>query len=154
MVATRADENWLTGNAWERIDPVWRDRMLIILEDLAGLGGLRYAFLLLADGKRLSKLIGPGGPVTRPEGMLPAGRFSELAAGVRETWEALKLETPTHILEDFEGQLVFTGMVADFVLVASFEPGVSRGAVVMRLTKRIRHLRTLEKSRKRGALYV
>jgi len=149
-----ADKSWVVEDSWERLNPVWRDRILVILEDLAGIGGLDWAMVLDAQGQPLTKVIGAGGPVTPPVGMPPPTRFATLAGELVRAWKAVGEREPSHFVEEIEGRILITGIVADLVIVAGFKPGVARGAVEMRMTKRIRHLRSLQKSRERGALYV
>jgi hypothetical protein len=153
-VAQNAENNWLQSGAWDRINPIWRDRMVVILEDISGLEGLKYALLLDNEGKRLSQLIGQGGPVKSVPNPPDFTKIVELACSTKEAFEALREAAPSHILDDHQNELLFIGAVAELVLVAAFEKSVSRGAVVMRLTKRIRYLKTIEKSRQRAALYV
>jgi hypothetical protein len=150
----KADESWVVPATWERLNPVWRDRILIILEDLAGLGGLDWAVVLDQEGLALTKVIGPGGSLRSPEETPEVDRFARQAREFSRAWAAVGEREPSHIVEEIENRIVVTGIVANLVIVAGFTEEVARGAVVMRLTKRIRHLRSLQKSRERGALYV
>ncbi|MFH0883116.1 MAG: hypothetical protein V2A56_09025 [bacterium] len=150
----KADESWVVPATWEKLNPVWRDRILVILEDLAGLSGLDWVAVLDEEARALTKVIGPGGSLRPPEEMPSLARFALLAREYSRAWKAVGEREPSHIIEEIENCIVVTGIVADLVIVAGFKEGVARGAVVMRLTKRIRHLRSLQKSRERGALYV
>ena len=153
-MANRADETWLQPGAYDRINPIWRDRMLVILEDLVGLEGLRYALLLDSAGKNLSEIITSSGPVKQLAGMPDPTGYVELANSAHDTFLTLGESAPTHLIDDDDEGLVFIGSVDELVLVAAFSHQTTRGAVVMRLSKRIRHLKSLEKSRQRAALYV
>lgn len=150
----KSKENWLVTGAWDKINPIWRDRMLVILEDLAGVRGLRFAQLLDKTGRPISEQIGPGGPRQTVEVKFPLGRFARLYSSSFAAFDELGESPPTHMIEDYKDQLLFVGFIADMILIASFEPSTTRGAIVMRMTKRIRHLHSLQKSRERGALYT
>jgi len=150
-----ADESWFISTVSDRLNPVWRDRILVILEEIAGLDSLAWSVVLdEEEGTPISRVIQQGGPSdsTGVEAYYTA--YPALARSLRHAWRACGEPMPTHMIEDVGDELVFTGFVANFMIVAAFKRTVPRGAVVMRLAKRIRHLRGLEKSRERSALYV
>lgn len=153
-MSRKPNENWFSPEFWDKLNAVWRDRIQVLLEDLTGLGGLEWTVILDPNGALLTRVIGPGGGIL-PESEVPSlARYAKLAKALGQAWTAVGEQEPSHIVEEFDNHLVFTGFVSDLVIVVAFGEGIARGAVVMRLTKRIKHLISLQKNRERGALYV
>lgn len=142
---------WLHENAWEGIDPIWKGRIQVMLEDLTGLDHLRFCQVWTGEGQALSRCLGPGGD---PAEGLDAGTLRKLHGTVDASFGALGEELPTHIVEETPEGLLFIGFAVGMILVAGFDGEAAQGAVAMRFAKRIRHLRSLRKTRNRGALYV
>ncbi len=147
------DESWLTQDAIESLDQVWRDRVIVILQDLANLPHLRYAYVIAkSSGMRLTKMVGPdsGNDEKYNKYMM----FFHLARIVEEYMVHLERPAPAHVQLELEDEMLFVGSAGELVLVAAFDGNVARGYMSMKLTKRISHLRTLFRTREKGALYV
>lgn len=147
-------ETWLIEESWEEMDPLWRDRLLVILEDLVSLEHLRACQVYTKEGAPLSHLLGVGGDLLSAETEFPLHDATTFASALQRTFALLDEELPTHEIEYRSDGILFIGHAAGIMLAAWFESGCEVGAVEMRFGKRIRHLRSLQRTRDRGALYV
>lgn len=153
-MGAKSDERWLIPSARERIDRAWRERILVILEDLTTLPGFRYGYVASRDGAPLSETVGPEGVLLGSVRVQPPKRSAGVVRELDRHHRSMRLEPPEYLLERDELELRFTGSAAGMVLVAAFEVSEPAGVIVLRLGKRIRHLRSLQKTMRRGALYT
>ena len=145
--------DWLHEEAWEDIDPLWQGRILAILEDLASLEQLQSCQVHTNQGTPLTKTILQGGKSGGEEAS-PLPQSGKLFGAVEQTFLLLGEELPIYLVERRKDSLLYIGFAAGMILSALFESDCAEGAVAMRFEKRIRHLRSLERTRNRGALYV
>lgn len=147
-------EKWLIEESWEELDSLWKDRLLVILEDLVSLKHLRACQVYSKDGLPLSQLLGAGGDLLSSESEFPLQDTPAFAEAIQRTFALLDEELPTHEIEYRSDGILFVGHAAGIMLAAWFEKECEVGSVEMRFGKRIRHLRSLQRTRDRGALYV
>ncbi len=153
MSTDKPGENWLTQEGSEGLDQAWRDRVVVILQDLVNLPHLKFAYVISGEGVRLTKFLGQGGEEL--ESMEHDHKaYFHLADVVEEYLKNLGIDAPAHVTVEMEEDMLFVGSAGQLILVAAFEGNVARGYMSMKLTKRISHLRTLFRTRERGGLYV
>ncbi len=141
--------NLLTAIAPEVIDEVWQTRVVVLLDDLAELPHLCYAYVVGKEGRKLTETIGPGGKIIKDH-QSDSHVFANLANYVEEYLESIEHPYPAHVLIEMEDELLFVGSTGKVILVASFDSEAPRGFMAMKLTKRISHLRKLFRTMEKG----
>lgn len=142
MPKKNAQRDWLEPAAYEELDEFWQERLVNILEDLADLPHLRYAYAVGREGVRLSKNIGPGRRIVKGDNADPA-KFFHLARITEDYLKRIDQEAPAHVTVELAEEMLFVGSTGALILVASFEGNAARGYVGMKLAKRISHLRNI-----------
>lgn len=146
-----AQEFWLTKEAQDVLSHAWQERLLVIIEDLAGWPHLNYAFAISKDCVQLTHPIGPGGDVVN-EKAYSTDVFHHLAMTVEDYLVNIEHPAPAYVTIELEGELLFVASTGTVYLVASFEGIVERGYMSMKLKKRIAHLRNIAAQHTRGRI--
>lgn len=133
---------WFEEAAWDELDEFWRERVFNILQDLAELPHLKYAYAVGEGGSRLTKMIGPDSEIIDNEESDPI-MYYHLAKTVEEYLDHIEQPAAAHVTIELEDEMLFVGSTGALILVASFDGDAARGYVGMKLTKRISHLRNI-----------
>jgi len=138
----KLDTSWLTDEAMKTLEPEWRYRVLLILQDISGWSHLNYAYGIGLDGSRLTHIIGPN--AERIEKVTyPTETFYFLAGIVEEFLANIEYPAPAQVTIELEDEILYLASCGELYLVASFYSSIPMGYMVMKLTKRISHLRNL-----------
>jgi len=142
-------------SAWEELDSVWADRIEVILEDIRAIDGLSTCTLYSEDGTPVAHYPGTGSGTLAGEGSaLTLPHAQKVLKEVLDTFGTLAEELPHYMVQQQGDDLLLLGFAAGLVIAARFDSSPTTGAIVMRFAKRVRHLRSLQKTRDRGALYI
>jgi len=143
------EDSWLTPKAMDLLDPTLQEGVIAILEDMAWWPHLKYAYVIGKDGLKLTYSIGQMGELVSEESYRPS-LFYNLATTVEEYLANIDHPAPAHVTVELAGELLFVASTGELFLVASFESDVERGYMSMKLAKRIAHLCTLHRMRRKG----
>ena len=152
MLKKRLDESWLTEEAKRTLEPEWRYRVLLILQDIATWSQLNYAYGIGLDGARFTHTIGPGEARVN-QGTYSTVTFFFLAGIVEEFLANIEYPAPAQVTIELEDEILYLASCGELYLVASFFSGVPKGYMVMKLTKRISHLRNLWRRENTGNFF-
>jgi hypothetical protein len=150
-LAEEYKKEWLASSGWNEVDHIWKERILVILEDFSTLDHFMYAYAVSFSGKPLTHPIGPDGIAFESKRTNNNNLFPKIVEDLQLVFDD---NLPSHIVEESNSVLTYAGFVDNLILVTAFDREVNRGAANMKFIKRIRHLINLNESRKKGALYV
>lgn len=148
----KLDSSWLTDEAKRNLNSAWQERVLLVLKDMSNWPQLRYALAVGLDGSKLTGVIGPDGKEAQVKTYPPLLLFY-MAGTVEEYLADIDHSAPAHVTIELEDEVLFIGSTGEFYLVASLDADVHRGYMSMKLSKRIKHLRSLFSREQMGAVF-
>jgi len=152
VVKIKLDESWLSDEAKQKLEPEWRYRILLILQDISTWSQLNYAYGIGQDGSRLTHSIGPNAKRV-DKGAYSTDTFFFLAGIVEEFLTNIEYPAPAQVIIELKDEILYLASCGELYLVASFYSGIPKGYMVMKLTKRISHLRNLWRRESSGDFF-